>query len=175
MNDLIILHLSKNGKVNAGKYEAIIDSKYSDLINLRWWVHTRNYTNYAYTQMDYPNRKSIYLHRMIMELEVGHKLQRNQQIDHINHDGLDCRIENLRFATQSNNNANTQIRSDNTSGFKGVSFDKRRNKWYAQIGYNGKHLFLGYFPTAEDAFAKYCAEGVKLYGDFFYDGSRKKE
>jgi len=59
---------------------------------------------------------------------------------------------NIRWSTpeeQANNRRPHKIRSDNTSGFKGVSYNKAKKKWIAQISINNKRIFLGYFPTPE--------------------------
>lgn len=76
-------------------------------------------------------------------------------IDHINGDRLDNRWSNLREATRSQNLGNSRIPSTNKSGFKGVSFDGRRNKWLAQITIDGVHYHLGRYDKAEDAAQAY--------------------
>lgn len=73
------------------------------------------------------------------------------QIDHKNQAKHDNRIDNLRDATQSENLANTNLRTTNTSGFKGVHFDTRAGKWRAQICVDGKRVNLGSFESMEDA------------------------
>lgn len=66
-------------------------------------------------------------------------------IDHINHDGMDNRIENLRSVSNEENMKNKKLRSNNTSGVNGVSWVKSRNKWAAQIAVDNKGKHLGYF------------------------------
>jgi len=87
-------------------------------------------------------------------------------IDHSNNNGDDNIWTNLRLATQTQNQMNTSIRCDNTSGYKGVHPYKRgkRSKWVAQIG---RH-HIGYFATAEEAAKAYDTEAIKLYGEFAY-------
>lgn len=75
----------------------------------------------------------------------------NGEIDHINGDQLDNRIENLRVVSKQENARNTGKRVNNTSGIIGVSFDKTRNKWLAGITVNYKHVGLGRFENKEDA------------------------
>lgn len=59
---------------------------------------------------------------------------------------------NLRICTNRENTSNrTKLGTNNTSGILGVRFDNRRNKWYADIQYKGKCIFLGYFNIKEDA------------------------
>lgn len=93
-------------------------------------------------------------------------------IDHENRQEFDDRIENLRLASDSQNQANARKPKSNTSGFKGVTFDRLRNKWKAQIKVNYKGLCLGRFATPEQAFAAYCEAARKHFGEFACDGER---
>ena len=97
------------------------------------------------------------MHRKIMGAE-GEIL-----VDHINHNGLDNRKVNLRFATYSQNNSNTRMRKNpGASKYKGVQWSKQRNKWTAIIRYNKKRKFLGYY-TDERKAAKAYNEAAKIY------------
>ena len=71
----------------------------------------------------------------------------SDQIDHINRQSDDNRIENLRKATPSQNQQNTKMRSDNKSGFKGISFIEKENKWRARITKQGKTICLGRYKN----------------------------
>ena len=66
-------------------------------------------------------------------------------IDHINNKRDDNRIENLRLASCNENNQNTVLRKDNTSGAKGVTWNERDKRWTASISVNGKRKALGNF------------------------------
>ena len=88
------------------------------------------------------------------------------EIDHINGVLSDNRIANLRPATHSQNLGNGRKHSDNTSGFKGVHWDKRRKKWRAVIGHNSCQIHLGRFDTIEEAHAAYCDKARELFGEF---------
>ncbi len=79
----------------------------------------------------------------------------NEVIDHINGDGHDNRISNLRAATRAQNQQNMKIHKDNSSGFLGVSFHKNRGKWAARICIGSKPKHLGMFSTAEAAHKAY--------------------
>jgi hypothetical protein len=70
-------------------------------------------------------------------------------VDHIDGNRLNNNIRNLRNISTSENNKNLHIYSNNTSGVIGVSFGN--NKWIANIGYNGKKIYLGSFENIEDA------------------------
>lgn len=87
-------------------------------------------------------------------------------LDHINGDRLDNRICNLRLATWSENAMNAPKRRNNTSGYKGVFWDAKREKWMALIGIDGRYRNLGRYDTKEEAFAAYCAGCKKYHGEF---------
>lgn len=87
------------------------------------------------------------------------------QVDHISRDSLDNRLENLRWSTPKDNMHNQNIRSNNTSGFRGVYLDKRSNRWYAQFNdKNSKKKHIGYFHCKEDAYCAYLNAMVNEYG-----------
>lgn len=93
-------------------------------------------------------------------------------IDHINGNPGDNRIFNLRECTYSQNSANAKIRSNNTSGFKGVSWSRKRNKWIASLTINGRPKNLGGFETREEASAFREMISKQVYGEFASDGVR---
>lgn len=103
------------------------------------------------------------VHRLIFLWHHGYM---PEVIDHIDRNGMNNRIENLRAATPLQNTANRGLNRNNTSGFKGASYDKRRNRWAGQMMVNRKHVFLGYFDTPEDAHAAYVKATRELYGEF---------
>ena len=88
-------------------------------------------------------------HRLAWMYINGH--EPDGQIDHINGDRSDNRIENLRVVNQLENSKNRRINSNNTSGFTGVTFDKRSGKWAAQIELKGKGYTIGRFLNKSDA------------------------
>jgi hypothetical protein len=86
-------------------------------------------------------------------------------IDHINCDRSDNRIENLRPATKTQNLAN-QPRTRGEVNYKGVSLDKRNGRFLSRIRVNNKSFHIGSFDTAEEAHAAYCAKAVELFGEY---------
>tara|TARA_R100000951_G_scaffold90032_1_gene78150 strand:- start:4650 stop:5132 length:483 start_codon:yes stop_codon:yes gene_type:complete len=83
----------------------------------------------------------------------------SDQIDHINGDRGDNRIENLRVVTHQENCKNQKQHSDSTSGVTGVSWKNRDRRWVAQIRVEGKNKHLGYFTDKIDAiYSRYYAE-----------------
>lgn len=73
------------------------------------------------------------------------------QIDHINHDRADNRLENLREVSSQTNCRNQSVRPDNNSGFTGISWDKDAGKWKSQIVALGKKINLGRYSDISDA------------------------
>lgn len=85
------------------------------------------------------------------------------ELDHINRDRSDNRIVNLREVTREQNCQNMLKPSNNTSGYKGVTFDRRKNMWMAKIYTRKRSRFLGYWHRAEDAGAAYAAAAAKIH------------
>lgn len=89
-----------------------------------------------------------------------------EQLDHINCNPADNRIDNLRLLCGAINSANAKKRNDNTSGFKGVVFHTRSEKFYAQICINGRIRHLGSFPWASLAARAYDAAATEAWGEY---------
>lgn len=89
---------------------------------------------------------TVALHRIILGLT-----DRNLCVDHIFHDTLDNRKSHLRIVTYSENQQNTRMNKNNTSGIKGVTWHKRDKRWKARIKVNQKYINLGSFNTKEEA------------------------
>ncbi len=102
-------------------------------------------------------------HRLIYMMHYG---ECPDVLDHINRIRHDNRLENLRGCTKGENGINSKVRSDNSSGIRGVCFAKRQKKWVARIYYQGKQVWLGSFDSKEEAQAAYEAKRTLLYGEF---------
>lgn len=89
-------------------------------------------------------------------------------IDHEDRNRTNDRWSNLRLATNSQNTANSSVRSSNSTGFKGVSIDRGRkfNPFRATIKVDGKREHLGYFGAPDDAHAAYCAAAKLRFGEY---------
>lgn len=106
------------------------------------------------------NGKNVMMHRLLLDAQNG------QIVDHADRNGLNNMLSNIRIATLAQNAANSKIRSDNTSGVKGASWDVSRKKWKAVIGINGKKKNLGRFDTAEAAGEAYRKAALIVFGEF---------
>lgn len=90
-------------------------------------------------------------------------------IDHINRCKTDNRISNLRECSNAENQRNVDKRVYNTSGYKGVSFVKRDNKWGARARLDGKVILLGQYKTPELASQAYQEFAKKHHGEFYFE------
>ncbi len=125
-----------------------------------WCSRTKPHTTYAAKSIRRtPGAKqtSLYLHTFLTGWPM---------VDHRNGNGLDNRRANLRPATSSQNSANQKLRSNNTSGYRGVQWNKKARKWRAQIVLHGKRRILGDFTSKEDAARAYDAAAVELFGEY---------
>ncbi len=143
-------------------YEAIIDAADVPLVEgFNWIAFVRPHTVYVISSRKTGNTPStIYLHRLIMGAPVG------LEVDHVDCNGLNNRRNNLRFASKSQNAHNQRIRSNNRSGVKGVSFNKKRGLWVAHIKIQYKSRTIGSFRTIEEASAAYAAASAALHGEY---------
>lgn len=105
------------------------------------------------------NNKKYYLHRLIMNCP------KNYVVDHINRDTLDNRKSNLRICKNKENLRN-RISNKGNSKYKGVSFDKTRNKWYACIRYNNKTYNLGRYKTEKEAGKVYDKQAKIFFKEY---------
>lgn len=87
-------------------------------------------------------------------------------IDHVNGNGMDNRICNLREATKNQNCHNSKISKRNTSGVKGVSWHKYKQKWHARLNANHKSIHIGYFDDLELAELVMNEARLKYHGNF---------
>ena len=114
------------------------------------------------------NYQPIQIHTFLLSLPEG------MVVDHINGNRADNRRSNLRVVTQSKNLLNKAILSNNKSGIAGVSWDKSRKRWTAEIRMDGIKCYLGRYEKIEDAvYARYYAE-IKLFKEFRSTRNDKK-
>ena len=107
------------------------------------------------------NQKEYLAHRLVW---LWHHGSLPQELDHIDNDRLNNRIENLRVANRSENMWNQKAR--NKTGLKGIFFAKDRNKWRALIAVNNKKIHLGQYDNPEDAANAYKVAANKYHGEF---------
>lgn len=133
---------------NKESYTLLVDKEDAHLLRkYRWYINTHR-GNYAYHLSNKSETKSptIYLHRVIVGAAKG------QYVDHINGNTLDNRKCNLRIVTNQENCQNLlNSRKNNSSGYRGVSFNKTYGKYEAYYWKNYTKYTVGYYDTAEEA------------------------
>ncbi|AIN18817.1 HNH endonuclease [Yersinia rochesterensis] len=110
------------------------------------------------------NNKQILAHRLAWYYMTGENPC--MAIDHINGDKKDNRISNLRLVNHSQNAINSNLKSDNKSGCKGVFWNKRKQRWYVTPRLNGKKIYLGSFINKTDAITAYCDFAREHHGEY---------
>lgn len=135
---------------------AIVDDEdYESLSKYRWLLHKAGYA------IRREKGKTILMHRCLIAVPAG------MQVDHINHNGLDNRKNNLRPCTMAQNQRNRGVSKSNTSGCKGVYWNRKTNKWVAQIVSNqNEKTYLGSFLDIKDAARGYDEAAKKYHGEF---------
>lgn len=126
-------------------YFAIIDDDDFERVNKFNWTVLIGNTGIKYAVYKPRYKSFIYLHRFVINAPKG------TIVDHKNRNGLDNRKSNLRLCNYSENAINSKIFRHNTSGFKGVRWNKTRRKWEAQIMIKQKHIHLGRFDSIKNA------------------------
>lgn len=149
--------------LSRGKY-ALIDAADADRVLAFKWHATSPVRgkSYAARNIRLPDgRKTIQLlHRFLMDPPAG------MEVDHKNGDGLDCTRQNMRIATRQQNCANMPKNCRNTSGYVGVTWDKAKRRWRAQIKVSGRMIALGRFDTALEAARARAAFARDVHGEF---------
>lgn len=142
-------------------YEILIDNEDWDKIkDIRLRILKQDNDKFRVAGRLKGSKKTFYLHRFIMNASI------NDQVDHIDGNPLNNKKENLRICSNKENSKSQSIRKRNTSGYKGVTWDKQRSKWKAQITINYKHKSLGFFNSKEDAALCYNEGAIKYFGEF---------
>lgn len=146
-----------------GKYALVDVEDYEYLRQWKWYYIKEGYA----VRSDYSNGRpaqQIKMHRQIMGEPEG------MEVDHENGDKLDNRRLNLRVATRNQNQQNTGIPKNNTSGYKGVSWNTQVKKWKAclQVQINGKRktVYLGHYHNPVEGAKAYNQAALEYFGDF---------
>lgn len=127
----------------------------------KWFPQKSPRTTYAQANGPGVNgvQPTIRMHRLILGAKRG------EFVDHRNGNGLDNRRENLRLATRGQNNRNARRRSDNTTGYKGVTLTPQ-NRYRSDIHASGRRALLGHYATAEEAAHAYNLVAGLAHGPY---------
>jgi hypothetical protein len=141
---------------NGTLVECIVDDDiYFELNKFRW-----SFSNGYVARRD--GDTNMYIHRHVMGAKNGDC----SIIDHINNNPLDNRKVNLRVSDSSLNNHNRKKLTKTTSVYHGVSFDKQREKYVAQVAKDGINYWLGRFKNELDAARAYNEKAIELYEEY---------
>jgi hypothetical protein len=150
-----------------GKVALVDDADYERVAQYKWYaVHPSSnpaHTWYAArSSRDKPRGKKrmMYLHRFLMDAISG------DEVDHADRNGLNCSRANLRKCTHSENAANAKRMSTNTSGYRGVYWNKEVGCWYAQVVKDKRRSYMGCFRDIEAAARAYDKKAIELFGEF---------
>lgn len=136
---------------------ALVDDADFEAVNaFNWCADRRDRRWYASRKIKGTNKQQ-YLHRFL--------LPESPRVDHRDGDGLNNQRKNLRPATRSQNMQGFQRKPRGTSSiYRGVTWSTKRNKWVAQIGFDGKGHFLGHFNVEADAARARDIASLKFFG-----------
>jgi len=147
---------------------ATIDDEYSDeLSQYKWHLLKAPNTFYITT-----NKKingtfhTLKMHRMIMEIKLSRHIYSCEYIDHVDGNGWNNCISNLRLCSSSDNIANSKVCKRSSSGYKGVSWHKRDCKWQAYLTHKRTVYHLGYFTSKNDAAIAYNTKAKELFCEY---------
>ena len=164
------LELSKRGTVNKGKFALVDDDIFEEVNKYNWsWTYGKK-SEIGYAKQD--KKLHIFLHVYVWKLKNG-EIPEGFEVDHIDRDGLNCQISNLRLATKSENCCNREKNKKNKSGYKGISKHVRKQslkngtekeyiKWTAEVSKDkrkGGKTYTKEFP--------YTEEGLKEAVDWY--------
>lgn len=153
--------MTKQIQLSQGKVALVDDEDFDRLAPHKWYVRKDKHGKYYALRSAWGlMRKTVYMHREIIGAPRG------MIVDHVNGNALDNQRSNLRLCTNSENMCNRGKQTDNTSGYKGVTWNSHRRRWQAQIKLNGKMVQSGRFDTPEDAARAYDEAARKHHGEF---------
>jgi hypothetical protein len=159
----------KTIKLTQGLTALVDDEDYERISAFKWHTGSGGYARRNTRRAETNGaQKTVLMHRQVLGLAQGDAAG----VDHVNGNKADNRKVNLRLCDQTGNNANSALRESSTSGFKGVSYHKQRNKWQASIGFKGQVKYLGLYETAEEAHQVYLRAAEVLFGEFANSGAR---
>jgi hypothetical protein len=154
----------KEIKLTQGKVSIVDDEDFGWLNQWKWYARWSGHHWYAVrSDFSEQKRRTIHMHRAIIERH-GFYLK-GFDVDHINNNGLNNCLNNLRPATRSQNHQNRH-RTKGTSKYKGVSWRSKNQKWQTCIKINSHTIYLGDFDTEKEAAEIYNQAAIKLFGEF---------
>jgi hypothetical protein len=125
----------------------------------------------GYKRLKLNKGKVFKVHRLVATAFIPNP-DNKKCVDHIDGDTINNNVNNLRWCSQQENNCNRKVSKNNTSGVKGISWNKDTKKWRATIRYNNKDYHLGLFSNIEDAVTARKLKANELFGEFTNQSER---
>lgn len=150
--------------INSPKYglcSVLVDDQDFELVSqYKWYISKGRNTLYARTNSIHPilGTRGFAMHQLIMGFP--------KCTDHKNRTGLDNTRDNLRSSSIQENNRNATIQRNNTTGYRGVDYNKDHKAFRARVNVNRKSVYCRYFKTAEEAAKAYNEAALKYFGEF---------
>lgn len=148
----------KQIKFPKNRYALVDDRDYLKILKYKWHIDGRGYV--MRNRLTKDDGSPIQLHRLILNPS------QDKQVDHINGDRLDNRRDNLRVCSKSQNMCNRGPQKNNTSGFKGIYYDKFAEKWRAKANFNGKVYSIARSKSKDKVIRAYNRLISKIQGEF---------
>lgn len=146
--------------LSQGQFAKVDDDDFEGLSKFKWCALKNTRGDFYAARSTHPG--TVRMHRIILGL-TDPKIF----CDHINHNGLDNRRENLRVVTNQQNSMNRRgARRGSSSGIRGVTWHKRANKWVARIKISGMYKHLGVFSDIGAAKEAYAVANRTYFGEF---------
>jgi hypothetical protein len=146
---------------NINKLPILIDDEDIEKVSkFRWYVNEDGYAVRNRSWKETSDTIPLKMHRLILNSLKG------SSTDHINGNKLDNRKSNLRICTIAQNNFGRGLKSNNTSGVKGVHLHKPTGKWMVRVAANNKRHYFGLFSSKEEAIGVYNENCKLLHGEF---------
>lgn len=145
---------------NSIRIALVDDADFEFLNRYKWWLSTHKRKSgrvyfYAFTEI---NGKTVTMGRLLLSAAP------RQVVIPLDHDGLNCRRDNLKLVTYSQKNAHARKRVNTSSSFKGVS--RRGNRYLIALNSGNENHYVGFFKSEKLAARAYDKKATELYGEF---------
>lgn len=150
----------KEIQLTQGKVALVDDEDFEELNRFKWTAFKARKKYYVIRRDG--EGKGFLIHREILKITDA-----KIEVDHIDGNTLNNTRANLRPVNKSQNMCNrTGVASHNTSGFRGVVYDKVNKNWISKLGFRGKSIHMGRFDTPEEAAKAFDKKAKELFGEF---------